>query len=414
MNKIIQNIKLVVSLVLIGVLSGCASRMDTPINTDDQSIIYQLKDGNQVVNSIRFCRKIDKKTGKLIGERDDFMIIDEGRVQAIVDLSDYILQKEDLSMFHFDWISSSGYTTYLKRVAFEPGDSLDYIRSSIFVTPGIRTPGEYKLRVYYFRELIAEKDFELIPEFDPSLYNLQNLSENFVICKKTKKNGKPLGICNELNQSNKGSIRASFKLDHELFVDQPEQLYRIDWFVYGDTVAFFRKHIDVLVKDSLRYISSSISISPEKRAPGQYLAVLNLFGKPIAQKEFTLLPPLDYSAVKADIILYKKKSKKSGKLHGKGTQFEIGEKKKVRAQVNLSGLYEFKGKELECKLRWVGPDGKSVYSKSYDLTPKKSTTTLSGSISITPGKRKPGEYSLKIYLSGELIGEQKFELQTEK
>lgn len=410
MDKVIQNVKYFGGLILIFMLSGCANRVDTPNITDDQSKVYKLKDGNDVVENIQFCRKIDRETEALVGVGDDFIIMDEGRIQAIVTLSDYILDKESLSMFHFDWISSSGYTTYLRRVDFTPEESTDFIRSSISITPDIRTPGKYKLRIYYFRELIAEKNFELLPEFDPSLYNLQTLSENLVICKKTKKSGEPIGAGTEFNQSNKGSIRASFKLDNEFIVNQKEHLYRIDWFKNGDTVAFYRKHVDVLAGDSLKYISSSLSVSPDKREPGEYIVVLNLFGQPIAQEEFTLLPPLDYSAIKAAIILYKKKSKKTGKLIGKGTQFEIGKKKKVRAIVNISGLDEFVGKDLDFKLRWIGPDGKAVYSKTYNVNPDNSTSTIKSSISITPGKRKPGEFTFQVYLSGEILGEKKFVL----
>jgi len=410
MGEIIRHITYLFLLSIILILSGCANRIETPELTENSSLVYSLKSGNKVVNDISFCRKIDKNTSELIGEGNEFIIMEEGRVQAIVSLSDYILEKEKRSMFHFDWISVSGYTTYLRRMDFTPGDSLDYLRSSISITPEVRTPGIYKLRIYYFRELIAEKEFELFAEFDPSIHNLQSLAENFVVCKKTKKGGEPIGVNSEFNQSNKGSLRASFKLEDDLFANYKEQLYRIDWYKKDDTVAFYRKHIDVFAQDSLQYISSSLSISPDKREPGELFVVVNLFGKPIAKKEFILLPPVDYSDIEADIILYKKKSKKSGKLLGKGTKFEIGKKKKVRALVNISGLDEFIGKDLEFKLRWVGPDGKGVYSKTYNINPENSTLILKNAISITPGKRKPGGYSLQVYVAGELLDEKKFEL----
>jgi len=412
MKEIIQQIKYLPALILVLIVTGCASRNNVPELTENAATGYSLKNGNKVVDDILFCRKVDRESGELIGKGEKFTIMDEVRIQAIVSLSDYILENEKLSMFHFDWISASGYTTYLRRVDYTPGDSLDYLRSSISISPETRTPGICKLRVYYFRELIAEKNFELLPEFDPSTYNLESLSENLLTCKKiSKKSGDPIGVNHKFNQSAKASIRAAYKLDNSISLSKKENLYRFDWYKKGDTVAFYRKHVDVVESDSLKYISSSLSIATDKREPGEYFVVMNLFGKPIAQKEITLLPPIDYSAINANIILYKKKSKKTGKLIGKGTQFEIGKKKKVRAIVNISGLDEFIGKELEFKMRWIGPDGKSVYSKTYILKPEKSREKLSGSISITPGKRKVGTYSLQVYLNGELMEEKNFELR---
>ena len=413
MDGIIQHIKLLCFLVMILIFSGCANVMEKPEITENSTQVYSLKDGNKVVDSISFCRKVDRENGELIGEGNEFIIMNEGRVQAIVSLSDFIQNSNKPSMFHFDWISASGYTTYLRQVDYIPNDSVDFIRSSISLNPDIRSPGEYKLRIYYFREMIAEKNFILLPEFDPSTYNLQSFSEDLVFCKKLdKKTGEPLGIDSVFNQSQKGSIRATFKLDKEISIAQQEQLYRFDWFLKGDTTTLYRKHVDVLPADSLNNISSSLSIATDKRQPGEYFVVLNLFGKPIAQKEFVLLPPVDYSAIKVKTTLYRKKSKKTGKLIGVGSQFVIGEKKKVRAIVNISGLDEFVGKELEFKLRWVGPGGKGVYSKSYTVISEISTLALKNAISITPGKRKSGEYTLQVYLAGELLGEKKFELHS--
>jgi hypothetical protein len=404
-------IKRLLVFALILMITGCASRMDKPEDRNGQLKIFKLKNGNSVVDNIQLCRKLDRDNDNLIGEGESFMIMDEGRIQAIVTMSDYILEKDKLSMFHFDWISSSGYTTYLKRVDYTPNDSSDYIWSSISITPELRTPGEYKLRIYYFRELIAEKEFELLPEFDPTLYNLEALKENLVVCKDIEKiTGELSGVDSIFHQSETGSIWASFKLDNSFRVDLDELLYRFDWYEKGDMEAFYSKTLDVLIRDDISFISSSLSTSPEKRDTGEYLVVVNLFGKPIAQKEFVLLPPLDYSAINAKIILYKKNSKNSDLFIGEGTQFEIGKKNKVRAWVKVSGLDEFKGQELEFKLRWIGPDGKSVYNKNYNVTPEKSTEILKSAISIIPGKRKTGNYSLQVYLSGELIGEQKFKL----
>jgi hypothetical protein len=393
------------------IFSGCADRVGEP-DLNGQLKIFKLKDGTSVVDNIQFGRKFESETGELIGENDKFIIMDEGWVQAIVSLSENVLEKDNLSMFHFDWISPSGYTTYLKREDHTLNDTLDYLKSAISLSPDVRSPGIYKLRIYYFREMIAEKSFELLPEFDLSLYDLEALAENLVVCKDTdRKTGEPSGINTEFIQSNDGSIWAIFKLENEIHFNQEELLFRFDWYKNGESSPFYSKDVDVLTMANVEFISSSLSTSPEKRYPGNYTVVLNVFGKPILQKDFALLPPLDFSSIQVDIILYKKKSTKNGKLIGKGTQFEIGKKNKVRALVNISGLDEYVGKELEFKLRWVGPDGKSFFTKDYQITPDKSSTSIESAISIPSGKRAPGEYNLEIYLEEALIGEKNFELQ---
>jgi hypothetical protein len=65
---------------------------------------------------------------------------------------------------------------------------------------------------------------------------------------------------------------------------------------------------------------------------------------------------------------------------------------------------------------WIDPDNNSFYNKKVRLSPGDSTLKIISSISISPQKRLPGNYLLKVYYSKELIGEKKFLLkeQTEK
>jgi hypothetical protein len=46
--------------------------------------------------------------------------------------------------------------------------------------------------------------------------------------------------------------------------------------------------------------------------------------------------------------------------------------------------------------------------------PADTVSTITGSISITPDKRPPGEYLLQVYLFDEVIAEKKFELKSAK
>ena len=95
-------------------------------------------------------------------------------------------------------------------------------------------------------------------------------------------------------------------------------------------------------------------------------------------------------------------------MKGVDTVFEIKKKGILRAQVNLTNLDVYKDEELPFRLEWIGPDGESFYSKKIEVIRADSLSSINGSISITPDKREPGEYFLRVYLFDELIGEKRF------
>ncbi len=71
-------------------------------------------------------------------------------------------------MLHIDWLDSTGNSFYKKRIDFSLTDSSSSIKSSISTSPPKRKAGNYTVRVYLFRELIAEKKFQLIESFQDS------------------------------------------------------------------------------------------------------------------------------------------------------------------------------------------------------------------------------------------------------
>ena len=104
--------------------------------------------------------------------------------------------------------------------------------------------------------------------------------------------------------------------------------------------------------------------------------------------------------------------KKTGKIIGAGTVFTIKKKAKVRAIIDLENRDDYLDNELKFKVEWIGPDSNSFYSKLIDLSPGDSSSTLKSSISITPKKRQPGNYILRVYLYKTLFAEKKFELHS--
>jgi hypothetical protein len=275
---------------LIPALSGCSSRNETPTISEDSTIVYSPKQPDGVNANITLCRKVGRKTGKRIGEGTVFTIKNKAKVHAFFDLENRKNFMDKEMMFHAEWIGPNGKSFYRKRIDLLPDDSSSTLKSSISITPEKRQPGIYSVRFFLFRELIAEKKFELRDE---------------VI---------------------------------------------------------------------------------------------------ITGKEFDIT---------ANIILYRKMGKKTGKMIGAGTVFTIKNKAKVRAIIDLKNRDDYLNNELKFKVEWIGPDSNSFYSKKFDLLPGDSSSTIKSSISITPERRQSGNYIFRVYLYKTLLAEKKFKLRKE-
>jgi hypothetical protein len=192
-------------------------------------------------------------------------------------------------------------------------------------------------------------------------------------------------------------------------------MFHVDWIDPGGR-SFYQKRIDLIPGDSSSVLTSSISISPGKRLPGEYLLRVYLFRELIAEKKFKLITKSQAALVRAqgiqaDIVLSSKVDKKTGMPAGVDSVFTIREKGKIRAFINLTNRRVYGDRELTFRLNWIGPDGKSFYSKQVDFPRGDTTTTISSSISITPDKRQPGKCQMQVYLFDEMISEKRFELK---
>ncbi len=142
---------------------GCSDRADTPTIAADSTLVYLGKNANDVKATITFASKskVSKKTGRRRGVRTVFDLKEKARVHAFVDLTNRHARGEDALSFHLVWIKPNGKTAFKKRIEYTPSDTDTTIQGSFTISPARRDPGEYKLRVYLFRELIAEKSFRL-------------------------------------------------------------------------------------------------------------------------------------------------------------------------------------------------------------------------------------------------------------
>ena len=226
----------------------------------------------------------------------------------------------------------------------------------------------------------------------------------------SQKTGRQSAISDVFTLKEEEYVYALIDLENRMNNLPGEMMFHIDWTDPGNRSVFL-KRIDLLPGDSLSALSSSLSISPEKRQPGEYLLRVYLFRELIAEKRFILCNEQEMKKVTAGIIFYKSLDDETGMLKGVDTVFSIRKKGILRARIELANLDVYKDAELPLRLEWTGPDGKDFYSKKIDLLKADSISVINSSISITPDKREPGEYFLRVYLFDDIIGEKEFVLE---
>jgi hypothetical protein len=282
----ITGILAAVFIISIMALAGCSSRSKKPFLDEEQTTVYPPKNEDDLTAKITLCRKISRKTGLPLGAGTVFKIKDKENLRAVVELKNAFTHNSRDLMFHFDWIKPDGKSLFFKPVALSPNDSTNTIISSISISPEVRQPGKYLLRLYYFRELIAEKHFELIEMADP---NEDDVVATIAFCKKIDKaSGQPVDVDSVFKIRKKGNVQLVAQLGN-LPVDDDEELkFRVEW-IDPEGNSFFRKKFELVPAGSTATFTSSISITPDKRTPGTYQAQLYLSNKLIAEKQFRLI-----------------------------------------------------------------------------------------------------------------------------
>jgi hypothetical protein len=225
----------------------------------------------------------------------------------------------------------------------------------------------------------------------------------------SQKTGRQSAISDVFALKENEDIYAVIALDSLGKVEPGGMMFHIDW-TGPDGRSFYLKRIDLSPGDSTTALISSISVSQSSRIPGVYKVRIYLFRELLAEKSFEIRAANEVEKVKTDIFFFKSQDKESGELIGIDTIFEIKKKGILRAQVSLSDLDVYHDEELSFRLEWISPDGTEFYSKKIDVLQADSVSVISSSISITPDKRGPGEYFLRVYLFDDVIGEERFVL----
>ena len=208
------------------------------------------------------------------------------------------------------------------------------------------------------------------------------------------------------------NINAYIELNNCFINNNRDLMFHADWVTEAGK-SFYRKQFNVSASDSVMLIKSAISLAPDKRDPGNYYIQLYLFRELIAEKKFVIKPEFFNSedenlGVKANIVLYRGKSRKTGKMVGEGTQFQIKKKRKIRAAIHLENCPVYNDRELIFSVNWLDDRGNTIYHKDVDVAPGNDIDLLSSSISIDQESRSPGDYALQVTLYGKQIAIQPF------
>ncbi len=299
--------------------SGCSSRKEKPVVLDDSTIVYPAKSETGVQPTIALANKISKKSGKPLNAGTVFRLKENTKLYALIDLENKTNYNQRELMFHVDWLDSSGNSFFRKQINLTSSDSSSQIISSINLEPGKRQKGNYRICVYLFRELIAEKNFQIL----------------------------------------------------EAKTDYPSK--------------------------EKKNFSSSKKKSVTKE-----------------DKKKKIKPKVKIEDISADMTLCRGVSKKTGKLIGVDSIFTIKDKGKVKAVAKIENRDIKTNQQMSFYFEWIGPDGKPFYKKKLVYTTSNPSFTISNSITIAPGKRDPGFYTLRVHYKKKIIAEQKFELVVPK
>jgi hypothetical protein len=215
-----------------------------------------------------------------------FTIREKGWIRAMLDLEDTDRFSPYKLLFTFNWIGPNGKSIYRKEAVYPPDDSSSNLKSSVSASPENRQPGTYKLQLLLFGNLIAEKTFEVIekPVQKESALVKYNASlvlcntDNYTVCQTDPK-------VSVFQTGKKARVYAFATIEHRSSIQNKKTQFYLEWTdAKGETV--FRKRFEIHPGETIDILSSSISLSPEKRQPGFYFVRLYHSKDLLAESKF--------------------------------------------------------------------------------------------------------------------------------
>jgi hypothetical protein len=109
----------------------------------------------------------------------------------------------------------------------------------------------------------------------------------------------------------------------------------------------------------------------------------------------------------AAITFCAKVGKSSGTLYGVADSFPLKEEDRVTGVVDLTDCRP--GEMLVFHILWLRPDGRGAFLKRVEIVPDGPEARIESSLSLSPKRRDPGTYHLKVYLFRMLLAEKPVE-----
>ena len=397
-------------------ISGCATRDFTPEMMTDSTIVYRSCDSVRINAQIKLYRNL-YNSDDLPDNLTNFRLKNNVNLIARIYLKNTDKYIGENLMFHIDWIDNQGESFYLKRIDLTPEKKENEFISAISLDTSGRAAGNYSIKVYLFRELIAEKNFTLekaYPLFP--LAEIENLKHNLILYRKyNKKKEKYYGAKGPYKQVENAWLRAKLELPNINKFKEYDFDFKFEW-RDPDGNPFYTKELNIPPGKKVKSLKTAIPISEDKRERGKYTLNMFLNDSLLETKNFELIPEFpDYSPevikkIKPGLSLYRKKSKKTGKLIGEGDSFQIKKGRKVRADIRFSNLKKIKDPQPEGKIIWKNPRGKTIYTQTFKLPSKSDKKLITSELSQSKGKYKPGKYKIEVYIFREKVAVKEFTL----
>ncbi len=421
-----SNIYIILISISVILIAGCSSRLESPVIDNDEGIIsYSPKDITGINAKVILYTRIDETTGLPLTAKS-FTTGKKAKLNAAVKLLNRNYHQGEDLMLHFDWLDPEGNSFFKKRIDISSADTTTELKSAISIQPEKRDTGNYKFRVYLFRELIVEKNFSLV-SYDVDSANVfsktgsKKILADISLGKKyNKEKNIPSDTGNIFMLNDKAKIYAGIKLLNKNLYPKQSLVINIDWCDSHDS-SFYSKRISFSPYDESAEIKSSISINNNSRQPAKYKLKIFLYSNLIGEKSFELvkeekkeikLQPV--KGIESSIVLCSRIDKKSKKPVGISEEFIIKNEAKIYAVISLVDSRSKSDNNSKAKVEWIGPDNKPFYNKIFKLTPENSSSPITSSVSISSDKRKPGKYKCRVYYNSFLIAEKMFRLSPEQ
>jgi hypothetical protein len=412
----LQRFSFIVFIVAVAILqTGCSSREKQGIMNDEQTVLYSSKKENGLNVQVFVGRRMNKNSPAPFFCGPTFPLGKNERIHAMVEIDNHEKHIGKEHMFHLEWIRPDNIRFFRKYEQLTVSDSTMSFSSS--VSADGREPGKYTVRVYHFRELIAEKYFTLVPakEYYDSLVNFYGAGITF--CRKVdKETGDLIDPGSVFLSGEKRWVNAVGKFRNKPFFEEETLKFRMEWFD-PEGKRIYNKLLDINHQDTGYIVRSSLKMHPDKRKPGVYQVKLFFFNILLAENNFTLKPaPVKQklqlkrmNVGEIGLVLCSGVNRKTGAITGVAKEFDLSQVQKVHAVIDLSKA-EFDRSQI-VSVQWGRYGKKHFFSKDYLFGPEEDLSFVISAITVGGGKRKPGKYFVRIIYRNSIIAEQIFSLK---